>query len=122
MVSRVFALFAAALTVAVPPATADELANGAFRIQYDRSGLTSLRRTADVADTDYIAQNGSLGRLVIRYRTAPNGDWKELRDLASTGATGSSVQYELIRPIAPLAARASGSAVQGVAGIRGLND
>ena len=54
------------------PAAADELANRAFRVKYDSSGITSLRRTGDVADTDYIAANSALGRVVVRYRTAPN--------------------------------------------------
>jgi hypothetical protein len=41
-----------------------------FEIQYGPSGITSLRRVHDVADTEYIGPNGALGRLVVRYRTA----------------------------------------------------
>ena len=120
MVSRVLIL-AAALAAALP-AAADDLANRAFQIKYDASGITSLRRTADVADTDYIAAGAAFGRLLVRYRTAPHGDWKELRDLILTGASPTSVRYRLGSVPSGLAARASGSAVQGVAGIRGLND
>jgi len=122
MVSRVLALIAVALAAGARPAASDDLANGAFRIQYGTSGVTSLKRTADVADTDYIAANAALGRLIVRYRTAVHGDWKELRDLVSTGASASEILYALAAPSPSLASRASGSAVQGVAGIRGLND
>jgi hypothetical protein len=100
------------------------LTNHAFQIQYGPSGITSLKRTADVADTEYIAPNGRLGRLVVRYRTSPHGDWKELREvlLTSGAGSGNTMTYTLgaLRP--SLASRASGSAVQGVAGLRGLND
>jgi hypothetical protein len=111
-----------AIVGTIQPATADELSNRAFQIRYDAAGITSLKRTGDVADTDYIAAGSAFGRLLVRYRTSPHGDWKELRDLIQTGASPSSVQYRagLIPP--GLASRASGSAVQGVAGIRGLND
>src|SRR5262245_66539663 len=107
MVSRVPAVFAAALIVAARPSAADDLANGAFRIQYDKGGLTSIRRTADVADTDYIAQNGSLGRLVIRYRAAPNGEWKELRELvpAGVGVINGAVKYHAGESLPALRAR-----------------
>ena len=105
-----------------PPAHAQTLAGGAFQVQYGASGLASLKRTADVADTDYIASNGRLGPLIVRYRTTPNGDWKELRDLIETKRSPRGVTYELGAFGPTLASRASGSAVQGVAGLRGLND
>jgi hypothetical protein len=77
------------------------------------------------ADTDYIASGGSLGRLIVRYRTAAHGDWKELRDLIlarQATAESNEISYTLATPQPTLASKASGSAVQGVAGIRGLND
>src|SRR5262252_7150256 len=95
-----------------------ELKNSAFTIQYGSAGITSVRRTNDVADTEYVGPNGALGRLVIRYRTSPHGDWKELRDLIPNGR--GSYTLGALQP--SLASRASGSAVQGVAGLRGLND
>src|SRR4029450_11848151 len=104
------------------PSAADDLANGAFRIRYDGTGITSLRRTGDVADTDYIAAGAALGPLVVRYRTSAQGDWKELRDLLPAGSSATEIRYALARAAASLASRASGSAVQGVAGLRGLND
>jgi len=62
-----------------------ELKNQTFELQFGPSGITSLRRAHDVADTEYVGPNGALGRLIVRYRTAPHGDWKELRDPIFTG-------------------------------------
>jgi hypothetical protein len=110
------------LSAARPAAAGDDLSNGAFQIRAGASGITSLKHTGDVADTDYIAARGALGRLIVRYRTAVNGDWKELRDLIEAGSSSSEVRYALGAPARSMAARASGSAVQGVGGIRALND
>src|SRR3954466_5344275 len=114
---------AAALVAMAVPAAAQDLSNRTFQIKHDASGITSLKRTGDVADTDYIAAGSALGRLIVRYRVSPHGDWKELRDLlARDGASSSQIRYTLATLLPSMASRASGSAVQGVAGIRGLND
>jgi hypothetical protein len=110
------------LAGAVAPAAAQDLSSRTFQLKYDSGGITSLRRTADVADTDYIAAGGALGGLLVRYRTSAHGDWKELRQPILVEGGGSSVRYVLGTLPPGLAAKASGSAVQGVAGIRGLND
>jgi Family of unknown function (DUF5695) len=111
------------LGLVAPGAAADDLASRTFQLKHDASGITSLKRTGDVADTDYIAANGALGRLIVRYRTSPHGDWKELRDLlARPRAAAGQIGYALGALLPSMSSRASGSAVQGVAGIRGLND
>ncbi len=124
MVSRL-RIFVALLSCAVsvrPAAAGDDLSSRAFQIRADAGGITSLKRTADVADTDYIAARGALGRLIVRYRTTANGDWKELRDVMAAGSDATELRYVLAAPQPAMAARASGSAVQGVGGIRALND
>jgi len=108
-------------------AVADDLANRAFQLQFDASGIRSLRRTADVHDTDYIAANGALGRLLIRFRSTPNGHWRELRELllrAPSSTTGGpqAIEYALGTLLPTLASKASPSAVRGVGTLRGLND
>ena len=112
------------LAAAIPsaPAGAQDLSNRAFQLKYDGTGITSLRRTSDVADTDYIATGGALGGLLVRYRTTAHGDWKDIRQPILQGADASSIRYVIGTAQPGLAAKASGSAVQGVAGIRGLND
>ena len=62
---QLLGLLAIALSATAQPAKADDLANRAFQIKYDASGITSLKRTGDVADTDYIAANAAFGRLLI---------------------------------------------------------
>lgn len=106
-------------------AAGQALSNPAFVIQYDATGIRSLKRAADVHDTDYIAPNGALGRLLIRYRTAANGDWRELREMmlrppATPG--GQTIDYTLGALVPTLASRSTPSAAVGVAGLRGLND
>ena len=67
-----------AVLMSVQPgdASAADFANQAFKIQYDDSGIRSLKRTNDIHDTEYLAANGILGSLVVRYRSTPNGDWR----------------------------------------------
>jgi hypothetical protein len=122
MVSRLFALFAAASLPLAAQAAGQDLANRAFQIRADTHGIVSLKHTGDVADTDYIAPRGALGPLLVRYRTAVNGDWKTLRDLIPAGGSASEIRYTLGAAVPPISARATGSAVQGVGGIRALND
>ena len=113
---------AATTWIVASAASADELSSRTFHLQYDASGITSLKRAGDVADTDYIAANGALGRLIVRYRTAIHGDWKELRDLIPIRGSAREIRYALAALTPGLASKASGSAATGVAGIRGLND
>ncbi len=90
---------------------ADDLSNKVFQIHYDESGIRSLKRTGDVHDTDYILENGRLGRLLVRYRTATNGDWRELRELVMTGQLpGRSVSYTLGARLPTLSSQSTAAA------------
>ena len=112
-----------AVAMWVAPGGAEELANRAFQIQYDASGVRSLKRTNDVHDTDYIAANARLGPLLVRYRMTRNGDWRELRQMLLTAEQpGRSITYTLGVLEPTLASRSSGSAQTGAGGIRALND
>lgn len=64
-----------------------------FRLQVAPEGITSLKRVNDVHDTDYIGESGALGRLVVRYRTLPAGDWTEVGEVVRTevGQTDANV-------------------------------
>jgi Family of unknown function (DUF5695) len=116
-------LSAAVLAMWVAPCSAQELSNRAFQIQYDASGIRSLKRANDVHDTDYIAANGRLGPLLVRYRTTRHGAWQELRQMLLTAEQkGHSITYTLGIREPTLASRSSGSAQTGAGGIRALND
>ena len=117
-------MFGLLLGLVAQPAAAQTLANPSFELAYDATGIRSLKRTSDVHDTDYIAANGALGRLLIRYRTTRQGDWRELRDmlLQSQPAGSRTIRYTLGTLLPTLAARSTGGAAVGAAGVRALND
>jgi hypothetical protein len=111
------------LALSSASAGAQELSNNSFQIQYDESGIRSLRRANDVHDTDYIAANGRLGPLLVRYRTTRNGHWRELRQMLLTGGDkGRSISYTLGVLEPRLESRSSAVAPTGAGGLRGLND
>jgi hypothetical protein len=126
MASRFIASLALVLVMSsvAEVAEAQTLSNQSFQLQYDASGIRSLKRTNDVHDTDYIAANGALGRLLIRYRAAPNGDWRELREMVprTVPAGNRTIGYSLGTWQPTLAARSTGGAAVGAAGVRALND
>jgi hypothetical protein len=49
---------------------------GQFRVQFDRSGITSLKYEGDKFDTDYIADEATLGHLRVRYKMNES-EWRE---------------------------------------------
>ncbi len=122
--TAIIGLFGAALVALATAARADDLSNQSFTIQYDAQGIRSLKRTNDLHDTDYIQANSTFGRLLIRYRTTQNGDWRELREMMLQPANGPGPRVEYLMGVVPptLASKSSPSAAVGVAGLRGLND
>lgn len=48
---------------------------GAFKVQFGKSGITSLKRAGDRYDTEYIARNRELGHVSIRYQMGDNA-WR----------------------------------------------
>ena len=54
-----------------------------FAVRFDQGAITSLKRIADVHDTDYIRAGGRFGDLTVRWR-ADGGAWQTIatRDLA----------------------------------------
>ena len=107
----------------LPAVGAQNLRNGAFTIQYGDEGIVSLRRTNDVADTEYIATGGSLGPVVARYRTSPQGDWRDISHLKPAGEpTGNQIQYRLGNLLKTLAAQSEVSASATVPGLATVND
>src|SRR5215469_17930399 len=85
---------------------AQDLRNGAFTVRYSDEGVISLRHTNDVANTEYIANGGSLGRVVARYRTSPQGDWRDIRHPTLAGEpSGNRIQYRVGDLLQTLAAQ-----------------
>jgi len=104
-------------------ACAQDLRNNAFTVQYNDEGIISLRRTNDVADTEYLASGGSLGRLVARYRTAGQSEWRDIGHLKLSGpSTGNTIQYRAGELLKTLAAQSEVSASAPVPGLATVND
>jgi len=102
---------------------AQNLRNSAFNIQYSDEGIVSLRRTNDVADTEYVANGGSLGAVVARYRTSPQGDWRDIGHLKLAGEPiGTKIEYRLGELLKTLAAQSTVSASETVPGLATVND
>lgn len=68
------------LTFAVATATSAQTpappASGQFRIDFDKAGITSLKYAGDELDTDYIADEATLGHVRVRYKMGEN-EWRQ---------------------------------------------
>ena len=113
----------AALLLLPAIAGSQALRNSAFTVQYSDEGIVSLRHTNDVADTEYIANGGSLGRVVARYRTSPQGDWRDINNATLAGKpTGNTIQYQIGELLKTLAAQSEVSASTSVPNLATVND
>src|SRR6185369_15884333 len=112
-----------AILLLLPAAVgAQNLRNGAFNIQYSDGGIVSLRRTNDVADTEYIANGGSLGPVVARYRTSPQGDWHAIGNPKLEGEpTANQIQYRVGELLKTLAAQSEVSASNAIPNLATVN-
>ncbi len=62
----------------VPDASAQEnMANEYFKLRLNTVGITSLKRTGDAYDTNYIRSKEMLGDIVVKYRME-NGKWQDV--------------------------------------------
>ena len=61
-----------------------------FHVQFDRAGITSLKFVGDKFDTDYIADESTLGHVRIRYKMGGN-EWREF------STADESNKYERLR-------------------------
>ena len=90
--------FIALLALLPGLAVSETLSNNAFNIQYGAGGITSLKRVNDKFDTEYLSPGGSLGNIVIQYRTSTNSDWTTAREVgpaATASAGGNTINYSI---------------------------
>lgn len=86
----------AALVTPVRPAGLKnaELKNQAFELQYGPTGITSLRRAHDVADTEYVGPNGAWA--LVNSGTAGSGYGAWFPSANNDGAAGGGFMPEAI--------------------------
>ena len=58
-------------------ASAGQLENDRFQLTFSGSGLSSLKHTHDVYDTDYVLSGRAVGDVLVRYKTAGQA-WKQV--------------------------------------------
>ena len=120
------ALFGAVLVCSVGiSVSAQQLENDRFQLKFSSSGLSSLKHTRDVYDTDYVLPGRALGDVVVRYRTAGQA-WKQA-DSATAGAAtpssqGTAYTYQIGRAIPTVATASKTSSSIGPWGTNALND
>jgi uncharacterized protein DUF5695 len=110
------------LLIEALPASAQQIANNEFQLQFSAAGLSSLKHTQDAFDTDYILAGRVLGDVYIRYRT-PGDAWEEIT--SATGASQASsdeVKYQIGRAIPTIATESRTNSSIGPWGTRTLND
>ena len=93
------------VTLALLPALAfgQVLSNNVFNIQYGAGGITSLRRTNDSYETEYITRGGVLGNVVIQYRKGAEPGWITAREIGAgpAAAPGSNTVNYIIGTLLP---------------------
>jgi hypothetical protein len=102
-------------------ACAQQLANDQFQLQFSSAGLSSLKHTKDVYDTDYILGGRALGDVVVRYRTG-TGTWQQVDSATAPSHDGSEVHYNIGRAIPTLATSSKTNSSVGPWGTNALND
>lgn len=55
---------------------AQSAGKGQFELKFDDHGITSLKRSTDSYDTDFIADEATLGHVTIRYKMGEN-EWRQ---------------------------------------------
>ena len=106
---------------------ADEvrLSNAAFNIQAGPGGITSLKRPNDAFDTEYIAAGRRLGNVVIRYKTAGEPQWREIRDPIASSRSAEetqSITYSIGVPQPTLASKSKISSSSNESALGAIND
>ena len=66
--NKLLATLVCALTSCIAATAQQEPASPQFHVQFDKSGITGLKFAGDKYDTDYIAEEATLGHVRIRYK------------------------------------------------------
>lgn len=63
-----------------------------FDLQYGERGISSLKKTNDVYNTDYLLEGWELGNVKVRFRLAGETDWRSLSLGARDGEQGGAAR------------------------------
>ena len=99
-----------------------QISNDQFNLTYSQAGLSSVKHTNDTYDTDYIAPGRSLGDVLVRYRAAGDGAWREASSATAPVASNETLSYTVSRAVPTLATSSKASASSGQWSLHALND
>jgi Family of unknown function (DUF5695) len=99
-----------------------QISNDQFNLTYSQAGLSSVKHTNDTYDTDYIAPGRSLGDVLVRYRAAGDGAWREASSATAPVASNETLSYTVSRAAPTLATSSKASASSGQWSLHALND
>ena len=74
----------------------DKISNDHFTIAADNTGITSLTRTNDKYNTNYIIDKGTLSDVVIACRTDLQGQWTQMSRASLVSSNNESIGYKII--------------------------
>lgn len=99
-----------------------QIKNGNFQIAFSSAGVTSLKRSQDAFDTDYILGGRSLGDVLVRYRS-PDQPWKEITSATtSSQSSPDELTYQIGRAMPTIATQSRALSSIGPWGANALND
>jgi hypothetical protein len=75
------------------------ISNENFKLAFTAEGLSSLKRTNDIYDTDYIIQNSSIGDVLITYKSAGDSDYSRLHSARLISAGKNQARYNIGLPL-----------------------
>jgi hypothetical protein len=99
-----------------------QISNDQFNLTYSSAGLRSVKHTHDSYDTDYIAPGRALGDVLVRYRDAGDGSWREASSATAPAASNETLSYSVGRAVPTLATSSKPSASAGQWSMHTLND
>jgi len=99
-----------------------QIRNGDFQIAFSPAGITSLKRSQDAFDTDYILGGRSLGDVLIRFRL-PEHPWKEISSgTAASQVSPAELRYQIGSAVPTFATQSRAFSSIGPWGANALND
>jgi hypothetical protein len=103
-------------------AAEQKMENDYFTIIAGNSGITSLKRTKDVYDTDYILGRNSIGDVLVSYRPVGQEQYKQVKKAELKSASKDSAVYQITVEQQSFLSMTRASASQNRRAVYALND
>ena len=98
-----------------------QITNDQFQLQVSNAGLSGLKHTKDVYDTEYILGGRALGDVLVRYRSGV-GSWQQVDSATAATENPAGIEYQIGRAIPTMATASKANSSIGPWGANALND